>query len=297
MSIDLDPTTVGTPRSTTAVAVASGGWRDRRTRVLVSLGLALLGVVAVVIAGTWAVGPAGVTDLAARNQPPSTEHFFGTDRYGRDLFERTLVGLRLSLVVGTVAALMSGAIALVLALCATLGGRVAAAVVDWLVDLFLALPHLVLLILLAFALGGGTDAVILAVGLTHWPRLTRVLVSRARETTGADYVAISHALGHGRAYVARRHLAPHLVPHFSVGVVLMFPHAILHEAALSFLGLGIDPGQPAIGVLLSDSMRSLSAGHWWLAALPGLCLLLIVKLIDRIGEDLRLLVDPRSAHL
>lgn len=298
MSTDLDPrSTAGTPRSTTPVAAASGGWRDRRTRVLVSLGLAVLAVLAVVIAGTWAVGPAGMTDLAARNQAPSTEHFFGTDRHGRDLFERTLVGLRLSLLVGTVAAVMSGLIALLLALVATVGGRIGAAVVDWLVDLFLALPHLVLLILLAFALGGGTTAVILAVGLTHWPRLTRVLVSKARETTSADYVAISRALGHGRTHVARRHLAPHLVPHFSVGVILMFPHAILHEAALSFLGLGVDPGQPAIGVLLSDSMRSLSAGHWWLAALPGLCLLLIVKLIDRIGEDLRLLVDPRSAHL
>src|SRR5690606_28967631 len=104
------------------------------------------------------------------------------------------------------------------------------------------------------------------------------------ETASADYVAISRALGHSRAHVARRHLAPHLVPHFSVGVILMFPHAILHEAALSFLGLGIDPGLPAIGILLSDSMRSLSAGHWWLAALPGLCLLVVVKLIDRIGE-------------
>lgn len=279
------------------LTTAGPRWRDRRTRTTVSLALALLVVVAVAVAGTLVTGPAAVTDLAQRHQPPSLDHLFGTDAYGRDLFRRTLVGLRLSLVVGTVAALMSGAIALVLALVATVGGRWASAAVNWLVDLFLALPHLVLLILLAFALGGGTQAVILAVGLTHWPRLTRVLVSKARETTGADYVAISRSLGHGRTHVARHHLAPHLVPHFSVGVVLMFPHAILHEAALSFLGLGIDPGQPAIGILLSDSMRSLSAGHWWLAALPGLALLVIVKLIDRIGEDLRLLVDPRSAQL
>ncbi|GGD06238.1 ABC transporter permease [Nocardioides daphniae] len=288
---------MSTDAATRPAPTAAPRWGDRRTRTTVSLVVALLTVVAVAVAGTLAAGPAAVTDLAQRHQAPSLDHLFGTDAYGRDLFQRTLVGLRLSLVVGTVAALMSGAIALVLALVATVGGRWAAAVVNWLVDLFLALPHLVLLILLAFALGGGTQAVILAVGLTHWPRLTRVLVSKARETTGADYVALSRALGHSRAHVARHHLAPHLVPHFSVGVVLMFPHAILHEAALSFLGLGIDPGQPAIGILLSDSMRSLSAGHWWLAALPGLALLVIVKLIDRIGEDLRLLVDPRSAHL
>lgn len=298
MSLPLSPAEIPAEERVVARATARGPrWRDRRTRTLTSLGVALLLVVAVAVAGTLVAGAAGVTDLAQRHQPPSPTHLFGTDAYGRDLFERTLVGLRLSLVVGTVAALMSGAIALVLALVATVGGRAASAAVTWLVDLFLALPHLVLLILLAFALGGGTDAVVLAVGLTHWPRLTRVLMSRARETTGADHVALARALGHGRLHVARRHLAPHLLPHFSVGVVLMFPHAILHEAALSFLGLGIDPGQPAIGILLSDSMRSLSAGHWWLAVLPGLALLVVVKLIDRIGDDLRLLVDPRSAHL
>ncbi|WP_185996274.1 ABC transporter permease [Nocardioides campestrisoli] len=272
-------------------------WADRRTRTLVGLAVALVVVVAVVVAGTLAAGPAQLTDLSERNQGPSLDHLFGTDRHGRDLLLRTLVGLRLSLLVGTLAAALSGVIALALTLVATAGGRYAAAAVTWLVDLFLALPHLVLLILLAFALGGGTEAVVLAVGLTHWPRLTRVLMSVGRETATGDFVATSRALGHGPWHVARRHVAPHLVPHLSVGVVLMFPHAILHEAALSFLGLGVDPGLPAVGILLAESMRSLSAGHWWLAVLPGVGLLLVVKLIDRIGEDLRLLLDPRSAHL
>ncbi|WP_101524731.1 ABC transporter permease [Nocardioides houyundeii] len=272
-------------------------WRDRRTRTLATLALAVLLAVALVVAGTLAAAPAQVTDLDQRNLAPGVDHPFGTDRYGRDLLLRTLVGLRLSLLVGAVAALMSGGIALALALFAAVGGRSATAVVNWLVDLFLALPHLVLLILLAFSLGGGTSAVVLAIGLTHWPRLTRVLVSVGRETTSAEYVAISRALGHGPVHIARRHLAPHLVPHLSVGVVLMFPHAILHEAALSFLGLGVDPGLPAVGVLLAESMRYLSVGHWWLAVLPGLGLLLLVRLVDRIGENLRLLLDPRSAQL
>lgn len=272
-------------------------WRERRPRTILALVLGTAAIVAVVVAGTLAAGPASVTDLPQRNLGPSTEHPFGTDRYGRDLLLRVLVGLRLSLTVGAAAALISGTIALLLACLAAVGGRWAAAVVAWLVDLFLALPHLVLLILVAFALGGGTGAVIIAVGATHWPRLTLVLTAAAEGVVRSDYVALSRGFGHGRAYVARRHLAGHLVPHLSVGVVLMFPHAILHEAALSFLGLGIDPGQPAIGVLLEESMRSLSAGYWWLAVLPGVALLLVVKLVDRIGEDARLLLDPRSHHL
>lgn len=271
-------------------------WRDQRSRVLLALGAALVAVAAIALAGTLASGPAGVTHLEDRNLAPSWAHPFGTDRYGRDVLLRSLVGLRLSLVVGLVAAVLSGAVALALALLAAVGGPVAEAVVNWLVDLFLALPHLVLLILIAFALGGGTRAVIIAVAVSHWPRLTRVLVAVGRETMQADYVAVSRALGHGRWHVARRHLAAHLLPHLSIGVVLMFPHAILHEAGLSFLGLGVDPGLPAIGVMLSESMRYLSAGHWWLAVLPGLALLLLVKLIDVIGDGSRRLADPRSHH-
>lgn len=283
--------------SAAVVVDSSWSWRARRPRTLLSLGLALVVVAAVVVAGTLAAGPASVTDLPDRNLAPSLEHVFGTDRFGRDLAQRTLVGLRLSLLVGTVAAVISGGIALVLTLAATVGGPAVEALVSWLVDLFLALPHLVLLILVAFALGGGTGAVIVAVGTTHWPRLTLVLLNVARTTVRSDYVAISRGFGHGRLHVARRHLAAHLGPHLSVGVVLLFPHAILHEAALSFLGLGIDPGKPAIGVLLAESMRSLSAGYWWLAVLPGVGLLLVVKLVDRIGDDARLLLDPRSHHL
>lgn len=273
---------------------------ERRTRTLVHVGIALSIVLLVVALGTLLGGPDGLaarTDLPHRNEAPSGDAWFGTDRYGRDLLARTLVGLRLSLLVGTLAALASGLIAVLLAMVAVAGGTIGRAVVNWLVDLFLALPHLVLLIMISFALGGGTKAVVIAIAVTHWPRLTRVLVAVATEGLAGDHVSVSRALGHSRLYVARRHLVPTLLPHLSVGIVLMFPHAILHEAGLSFLGLGVDPNIPAVGVLLSESMRSLSAGHWWLAALPGLALLVIVKLIDTIGNGLRALADPRSHHL
>lgn len=270
---------------------------DRRTKTIRQVGLALVVVLAVFLLGGMLQETAADANLSMRNQPPSGAHWFGTDSYGRDLLARTLVGLRLSLIVGTVAAVASGLIAAALALVAVAGGPAGRAVVNWLVDLFLALPHLVLLIMISFALGGGTSAVVIAIAVTHWPRLTRVLVAVATESLAGDHVAISRGLGHSRWYVARRHLAPTLLPHLSVGIVLMFPHAILHEAALSFLGLGVDPSTPAVGILLAESMRSLSAGHWWLALLPGLALLVVVKLIDTIGNGLRSLTDPRSHHL
>jgi peptide/nickel transport system permease protein len=269
---------------------------SRRARALAWIAGSVALLVAIAVAGTVLAPAADATDLLARRQPPSLDHPFGTDWLGRDMLARTLVGLRLSLAVGIAAASVSAVLALALgALAGALGSRVDAAV-GWLVDLFLALPHLVLLILVAFAAGGGVGGVVLAVALTHWPSLTRVLRGEARRVATSDYVAVASALGRGNWWIARRHLTRHLVPHFLVGMVLLFPHAILHEAALSFLGLGLSPHAPAVGVILSDAMRYLSAGAWWLALLPGVALLLVVKAIDVIGEHLRALADPRSVH-
>ncbi|CAM3299390.1 ABC transporter permease [Nocardioides dubius] len=271
-----------------------GDGRRRRT-LWITAGLVLF-LVAVVAASFWADGVAGTTSLDDRRSAPSLDAWFGTDWLGRDVFARTLVGLRLSLVVGVTAATASALIALTLAAASAVFGRWVAAAVNWLVDLFLALPHLVLLILIAFALGGGTKAVVIAVALTHWPALTRVLQAQARVVVSSDYVALSRGFGRSGGFVMRRHVVRHLLPHFGVGLVLLFPHAILHEAALSFLGLGVDPARPAIGILLSESMRYLSSGMWWLAVLPGVCLLLIVKSVDAIGDNVRRLSDPRSHH-
>jgi peptide/nickel transport system permease protein len=282
----------------TAIA-ASNAQRlpDRRRRTLWWIGSAVAVVLGVLVAGTLAADAAQTTELSGRNLGPSWEHVFGTDRLGRDMLARTLAGLRLSLLVGTSAALISAAIAVVFAGAAAVFGGVVDRVVSWLVDAFLALPHLVLLILLAFALGGGTQAVVIAVAVTHWPTLTRVLRGQARQVVTADYVAVARGLGRSGWSIATGHLARHLFGHVVVGTVLLFPHAILHEAALSFLGLGVDPAEPSIGVLLAESMRYLTAGAWWLALLPGLCLLIVVKLVDTIGENARALVDPRSVHL
>src|SRR5690606_2908247 len=107
----------------------------------------------------------------------------------------------------------------------------------------------------------------------------------------AEYVDVSRRLGRSRWWIARRHMMPHLFPQLMVGMLLLFPHAILHEAAISFIGLGLSPHQPAIGIILSESMRYLSAGMWWLTFFPGLCLLLIVRLFHILGNNLRMLTD------
>jgi peptide/nickel transport system permease protein len=269
--------------------------RDARTGALALAGLSGAFVAAILLAA-WTFPPDALsTDPSARLLAPAPAHPFGTDALGRDMFVRTIEGLALSLAVGFLAASLSAIIALVLATAAAMS-RSLDALVGGLVDLALGLPHLVLLILVAYALGGGTEAVVVAVALTHWPRLARVLRAEILQVRGALYVQTSRRLGRSRAWIARHHFAPHLVPQLLVGFVLLFPHAIMHEAALTFLGFGLEPHLPAIGVMLADSMRYLTGGYWWLAVLPGLMLVALTLAFDRLGDGLRRLVSPWEAE-
>lgn len=273
------------------------GWVNNRLLTLLVAALGAAAIVGVVVAALL-LGNRGIdADFSARLVGPSWSHWFGTDQLGHDMLARTIHGLKVSLWVGLIAASVSVAIALMLAVFATTCGRWADALVAFLVDTAMALPHLVLLILISFALGGGTAAVIIAVAVTHWPRLTRILRAEILQLRSADYIIASRRFGKSWAYIGVHHFLPHLWPQLLVGLVLLFPHAILHEAGLTFLGFGLEPSKPAIGILLSDSMRYLMAGKWWLGAFPGLCLLTLVLCFDAIGNGLRLLADPRQEQL
>ncbi|MBT9134939.1 MAG: Dipeptide transport system permease protein DppC [Dehalococcoidia bacterium] len=269
---------------------------NRRQSTLIVISLSVIFLLGLLSGGLLTSDAGLSTNLTQRTLLPSLEHPFGTDWLGRDMLVRTLKGLTLSFGIGLAAATASALIALVLGLTSALAGRHADIVITWLVDLFLAVPHLVLLILIAFVFGGGTTGVIAGVSLTHWPALTRLLRAEVLQLRSADFVQISRRLGRSRWWVATRHLLPHLKPQLLVGFVLLFPHAILHEAAITFLGFGLSPHRPAIGVILSEAMRHLSAGSWWLAFFPGLALLVMVRVFDILGENIRLLLDPRTAH-
>jgi peptide/nickel transport system permease protein len=268
--------------------LASLGW-PRLLRILICV-LLLAGIL---LAGS-VVGESGLaTRLDARNLHPGLGNLLGTDWLGRDMVTRVLLGLRLSLWVGFVAALFSAVLGILLGLAAGFLGGIADRAVTWMIDLVMSLPHLVFQILIAFAFGGGARGVIAAVALTHWALLARIVRAEAQRIKTSEYVLLSSKLGHSKRWIARHHLLPHLLPQFLVGLLLMFPHAISHEAALSFIGLGLTPHQPSMGIVLAESLRHLSTGFWWLAVFPGLALLLTVKAFDVLGEEIRVLLTPR----
>ncbi len=267
-----------------------------RQRTLLTIAIAVAILLAVVI-GAMHLGEAGLhTNFLAQNQAPSLHHPLGTDWLGRDMLTRTLCGLNTSVFVGLIAASCSAVIAVLLgAMAATMGGMVDTAI-SWLVDLFLGVPHIVALILVAFAMGGGTQGVITAVAITHWPRLARIVRAEVLQLRETEFVQAARGLGKSKWYIMLHHMIPHAIPQFLVGLVLLIPHAILHEAGLTFLGFGLSPHQPAIGVILAESMRQLSTGRWWLALLPGLTLLIVVRVFDVLGDNTRALIDPRSIN-
>lgn len=277
---------------------AESRFRFNQRQLLFIKSLMVAGMLVGLLAAGLLLSDARITtNLDIRHLPPSWEYPFGTDWLGRDMLARTVKGLNLSLGVGLLAASLSGLIALVLGLAAGTLGKAVDTFVMWLVDLALGLPHLLVIILIAFAMGGGAKGVITGVVLTHWPSLTRVIRGEVLVLRSAEYVLVSRQLGKSRWWVATRHILPHILPQLFVGVLLLFPHAVLHEAAVTFLGFGLSPHQPAIGVILSESMSYLSTGKWWLAFFPGLLLLLAVRMIDVLGHSLHQLADPHTAHL
>lgn len=267
-----------------------------RQRTLIVIGISSSLILTVVIGGLLLGEERIATELTNRNQAPAWRYPFGTDWLGRDMLTRTLKGLTLSLGVGLLAAGASAVIALFLGVCSATLGRTVDAIIKWLIDLFLSVPHLVTLILMSFALGGGFKGIVVGIALTHWPRLARVIRSEVLQLRSQPYVEASRQFGKSRLWIMRYHFLPHLMPQLIVGLVLMFPHAIMHEAAVTFLGFGLSPHEPAIGIILSESMRYLSTGMWWLAFFPGLLLVIVVRSFDVLGDHLSKLIDPTHAH-
>ncbi|MCM3177197.1 ABC transporter permease [Cytobacillus horneckiae] len=261
---------------------------NRRQKTFLTLFSLIVFLICIVLVGALLDEGRIATNLVDRNLVPSFDHPFGTDWLGRDMFTRTIMGLSLSIGVGLIGAVGSISIALILGTAAAIMGNKADRLISWLIDLFLSVPHLVTLILIAFTLGGGFKGIVIGIALTHWPSLARIIRVEVMQIRTSEFVKVSRQMGKSHWWIALHHMLPHLVPQVLVGFTLLFPHVILHESAVTFLGLGLSPHEPAIGIILSESMKYLSSGMWWLAFFPGLCLLIVVRTFDNIGEKLRM---------
>ena len=269
---------------------------NQRRRTVFFLIVAVIILAAVTAAGILTEGYAVETDFSRRNLSPSLQHLFGTDWMGRDMLARTLSGLSLSIRIGILTAVVSVAVALFLGTASAVLGRKADAVISWCIDLVMGIPHILLVMLISLACGRGFVGVVAGVALSHWPSLARVIRGELMQLRQAPYILVAEKMGVSKLQNVKRHMLPHLLPQFLTGLILLFPHAILHESSVTFLGFGLSSEQPAIGVILSESMQYLTTGKWWLALFPGLALVLVVVLFALLGERVRRMLDPSSVH-
>ncbi|MFG3497770.1 ABC transporter permease [Streptomyces sp. NPDC047928] len=232
-------------------------------------------------------------DLSMKLRPPSWAHPFGTDDVGRDLLLRCVHGLRVSLLVGLVAALAATIVG-------TAVGATAAALGGWtdrlvmrIVDTFSSVPHLLLGIFVVALFRPGTGPVIASVAVTHWLSTARIVRAEVLSLRTRPYIDAAVSGGASRWRVTVRHLLPGVAPHAGIAAVLMVPHAMWHESALSFLGLGLPSHQASLGNLVQSARGSLLAGDWWPTLFPGLFLIVPTLAIAGLAGAWRDRANPR----
>jgi peptide/nickel transport system permease protein len=291
----------GTPTGWRPVArsrvAAAGAPRSPRWRLIPSA--VILGVlVAAVLVATVLVAAVVVglnqqlVDLGAAYRPPGLAHPFGTDELGRDVLLRCVYGLRVSLAVGLVAALVSTVLG-------TAVGALAGAVGGWTdrllmraVDVVASVPHLLLGIVIVAVLRPSLSAVVISIALTHWLSSARIVRSEILSLRTRPFIDAAIVGGSSRLRMAR-HLLPNVAAQVLLAATLMVPHAVWHETALSFLGLGLPPHLASIGNMINDAQRSLLTGGWWMSLAPGLALLVTTLAVAGLGGVWRDRLNPR----
>ncbi|MFJ3904834.1 ABC transporter permease [Streptomyces sp. NPDC090025] len=270
-----------------------GGDRTRRLRLWTSALVTAAVVLAVLLVPPLVQLDQQAVDLGRKLLPPSLDHPFGTDDVGRDLLLRCVYGLRVSLLVGLVAALVATVIGTTVGAAAgALGGRFDRFVMR-IVDAFSSVPHLLLGIFVVAMFRPGVWPVIVSVALTHWLSTARIVRAEVLSLRSRPFVDAAVSGGASRWRVAVRHLLPAVLPQAGLAAVLMVPHAMWHESALSFLGLGLPSHQASLGNLVQSARSSLLAGDWWPTLFPGLLLIVPTLAIAGLAGVWRDRLNPR----
>ena len=226
----------------------------------------------------------------------SMKHFFGTDQLGRDLLGRLLIGLRVSLVIGLVAATSSALIGVTLGMLAGYFRGTTESVIMRLADIQLAFPLLVLAIAILALVGGSLVPLVLVLSLFGWAVYARVVRAAVLVQRQMDYVSAARTAGASHLKIMFRHLLPNVTATVLVLWTFSVAQMVVLEGALSFLGLGVRPPAPSIGGIMSDGRQLLELA-WWLTVVPGTALVALVVAFNALGDDLRDWLDPRTAGL
>ena len=272
-------------------------WLAFRSNPLACVGLAI--VVALLLLALLA--PVVAThdplaqSLARRLQPPSAEHFLGTDSLGRDIFSRIVHGARITLLVVLVVVVTVGPIGLLVGTAAGYAGGALDTVLMRVTDIFLAFPRLILALAFVAALGPGIENAVIAIAFTAWPPYARVARAEAMVIRNADYIAATRLQGASPVRIVLRHVMPLCVPSLIVRSTLDMAGIILTAAGLGFLGLGAQPPMPEWGAMIATG-RDYIFDQWWVATMPGIAICVVALGFNLLGDGLRDVLDPKQGQ-
>jgi peptide/nickel transport system permease protein/oligopeptide transport system permease protein len=280
-------------------------WRRLRRNKLALAGLAIItvfmivGLVEVFVSVTGLHGgylapynPDAV-NYAIAKAPPSLAHPFGTDYIGRDVFSRTLTASRISLLVGVIAVSIALAIGLLLGPIAGYYGGTTDSVIMRIADIFFAFPYILFVLLLLVVLGPGFRNVFIAIGILSWASYARIVRGSVLSVKTTEYIEAAKAAGASDLRIIFGHVLPNSMAPVYVAIAMGVGGAIVTEAALSFLGIGVQPPTASWGNMISDYLNYLPAGQWWMELFPSLALVITVFGFISFGNGLRDATDPK----
>jgi peptide/nickel transport system permease protein len=270
-------------------------WRLLLSNPVTMVSAVLLAAVAVIaVAAQW-IAPYGVNDVDVPSalRGPSAQHWFGTDELGRDVLSRVLVAVQASMQVAVASVAFAVVVGVTVGVVAGYRGGWVDTVFMRVVDVMFAFPVLLLALAIVAILGPGITTTMLAIGVVYTPIFARVARASTLSVRVEPYVAVSRTMGTGHGYILARHVLPNIAGPLIVQTSLSLAFAILSEAALSFLGLGIQPPEPSLGRMIFDSQGFVTLA-WWMAVFPGAAIFVIVLAFNLFGDGLRDVLDPKQ---
>lgn len=273
-------------------------WRLLLGNPVTVVSIAILVVISfVAIAANW-IAPYGINNVNVPDalQSPSGTHWFGTDELGRDVFSRVLVATQASMRVAVISVAFAVVVGVTIGVVSGYRGGWLDTVFMRVVDVMFAFPVLLLALAVVAVLGPGVTTTILAIGIVYTPIFARVARASTLGVRVEPYVSVSRSMGTGHLYILGRHILPNIAGPLVVQTSLSLAFAILSEAALSFLGLGIQPPQPSLGRMIFDSQGFVTMA-WWMAVFPGAAIFVTVLAFNLLGDGLRDVLDPKQRTL